>query len=130
MKLVCRSCARWLKHSYVQLNKPCAKQPADPTAIPPPSKRKSARTAPKAAQNPRDIDTPDIPESGGGKGRGRGGAKGARTGARSGRGRAKGTGRGRGSGSSRGPGKGRASNKLACNAAESATDADLPALSW
>ncbi|DBA86274.1 TPA: hypothetical protein ACH3X1_005773 [Trebouxia sp. C0004] len=82
-------------------------------------------TAPKAAQNATDIETPDIPESEGGKGRGRGGAKGARTGATSGRGRAKG--RGRGSGSSRGPGEGRASSKLACNAAESATNADLPA---
>ncbi|KAL0021337.1 hypothetical protein WJX77_005789 [Trebouxia sp. C0004] len=43
-------------------------------------------TAPKAAQNATDIETPDIPESEGGKGRGRGGAKGARTGATSGRG--------------------------------------------
>jgi len=65
-----------------------------------------------------DVETPNVLESGGGKGRGRGEARGSRGGATSGRGR--GTGRGRDTGKGRGTGKGR--DKLARNAAESVTD--------
>ncbi len=102
-------------HLLAAQQAPVPKQPADPAAIPPPNKNKSVRTAPNTKQNPNDMETPDILESGGGKGRGRGEARGPRGGATSGKG--KGTGRG--------TGRGRGRGKSACNAAESATDADL-----